>query len=278
MRIINTFDNIGSCFPQGHFHMEAWRKYAGNISPNLAEKCEADAAAYDFQTDIVPVAEGVIRHKEKSAQASRSFLAVAQALAAGMGRLFQDEIPLDIIFYLGLCNGAGWATTLDGRDAILLGVEKIVELNWQDTASMQALIYHEIGHIWHKTYGNSYPSVSSQGDASLIQLYREGIAMVCEQLLCQDDSYFHQDQDGWLDWCLSHKDEIKAEYLRRMDKGESTQDFFGGWNSYQGHSDLGYFLGCEFIKYLQNLFSLTQIAKLDASQLRRYYRLFALKE
>ena len=80
----------------------------------------------------------------------------------------------------GLCNGAGWATSLDGRDAVLLGIEKIIELNWQDESAMQALIFHEIGHIWHKTYGNLYPEARSEGEKITgSALYQEGLAMVC---------------------------------------------------------------------------------------------------
>ena len=96
---------------------------------------------------------------------------------------------------------------------------------------MQALIFHEIGHIWHKTYGNLYPEARSEGEKSLAQLYQEGLAMVCEHILCQDDRYYHQNQNGWLDWCKENEAEIKREYLRRVDKNISTQDFFGDWCS-----------------------------------------------
>ena len=40
---------------------------------------------------------------------------------------------------------------------------------------MQALIFHEIGHIWHKTYGNLYPEARSEGENSLAQLYQEDL-------------------------------------------------------------------------------------------------------
>lgn len=42
--------------------------------------------------------------------------------------------------------------------------------------------------------------------------------MVCEHILCQDDRYYHQNQNGWLDWCKENEAEIKREYLRRVDK------------------------------------------------------------
>ena len=164
------------------------------------------------------------------------------------------------------------------RDAVLLGIEKIIELNWQDESAMQALIFHEIGHIWHKTYGNLYPEARSEGENSLAQLYQEGLAMVCEHILCQDDRYYHQNQNGWLDWCKENEAEIKREYLRRVDKNISTQDFFGDWCSYKNHSDVGYYLGCEFVKHLQRQYSLVDIASLNVNQLYNHFKEFASAE
>ena len=98
----------------------------------------------------------MLLNRDAALAANDSFVAVTDKLAENIGRLFENGVETDIILYLGLCNGAGWATSLDGRDAVLLGIEKIIELNWQDESAMQALIFHEIGHIWHKTYGNLY--------------------------------------------------------------------------------------------------------------------------
>ena len=111
----------------------------------------------------------------------------------------------------------------------------------------------------------------------MVQLYQEGIAMTCEHILCGDDSYYHQNINGWLDWCNENKSEIKKEYLRRINNNESTRDFFGDWCSYKGHSDVGYFLGCEFIKFLLNKFSLTETANLSVKDLMEYYKIFALQ-
>lgn len=277
MKIINTFKEISSCFQKGIFSIEAWRKYVGNISPELCEKCESDASEYDFHNAVLPIINCVLNYKEKSARAEQSFISVTARLKNSIGRLFESEPVLDIILYLGLCNGAGWATSLDGREAILIGIEKVVELNWQDEESMQALIFHEIGHIWHKICGNLYPEARSGSESSMVQLYQEGIAMTCEHILCGDDSYYHQNINGWLDWCNENKSEIKKEYLRRINNNENNRGFFGDWCSYKGHSDVGYFLGCEFIKFLLNKFSLTETANLSVKDLMEYYKIFALQ-
>lgn len=48
------------------------------------------------------------------------------------------------------------------------------------------------------------------------QLYREGIAMVFEQTLCNDENRYHQNINGWLDWCKENNKMIKTEYLERI--------------------------------------------------------------
>lgn len=275
MRIINTFDTISSCFIDDQFDLEAWRKYTKTFSCELSEKCEQDSEQYDFKKEVVPVVNDVFRKKGAACQANASFLAVTKQLSRNTHRLFQNEMDMDIILYLGLCNGAGWATTLDGRDAVLLGIEKIIELNWQSESSMQALLFHELGHIWHKTYGVFHPETHTAGENTLVQLYQEGIAMVCEQILCQNDCYYHQNQEGWLEWCTANQAEIKQEYLYRIDHNISAQGFFGDWCQFKGHSDVGYYLGCEFIKYLQQKYSLVEIANLKISQLYQLFKTFA---
>ena len=275
MRIINTFEKIPTCFTNHVFDLNAWRKYTKEFSDELSEKCGKGAKKYDFDHDVLPVINNITINKERAYEANASFVAVTGQLNSKIKTIFTSDIELDILLYLGLCNGAGWATTLDGRNAVLLGIEKIIELNWQSEADMQNLIFHEVGHIWHKTYGNLYPKTESKGEDSLVQLYQEGIAMVCEQILCQDDNYYHQDQNGWLDWCRTNQAEIKREYLSRMDNNLSTQDFFGDWCQYKNHSDVGYYLGCEFVKYLMQKYSLADIANLPVNQLYKHFKTFA---
>ena len=87
--------------------------------------------------------------------------------------------------------------------------------------------------------------------------------MYIEQLLCGDPDFYHQDKDGWLDWCRINRNHLFAEYLKRVKNGENTQQFFGDWNSFEGKSDIGYYLGGELIKYLSKDRSLSEIANLD---------------
>lgn len=158
MKIINSCLKIKGYFSNG-FNMSVWRKYASEISEELPAKCENDAKKYDFNNDILPVIKNTLSN-EKIDLVSRNFQTVIDTLNENLSKLFENEPDITIVLYLGLCNGAGWATTLDGKNTVLLGVEKIIELNWGDEINMRALILHEIGHLWHKLNGNlSYPRI-----------------------------------------------------------------------------------------------------------------------
>lgn len=212
---------------------------------------------------------------EKIDFVSRNFQSVIDTLNDNLSKLFDTDPDINIILYLGLCNGAGWATTLDGKNTVLLGIEKIIELNWGSETNMRALILHEIGHLWHKMNGNLYIPDLTKRRKAIQQLYQEGVAMVCEHILCGDNDFYHQDKNGWLDWCYKNENQIKIEYLRRLDKKESVQDFFGDWCSYNGHSDVGYFLGCRFIEHLMQTYSLKEIANMKYQKLNKGYKKFA---
>ena len=273
MKVINTCDRIKSTFKNG-LDINLWREYAAEISEELPSKCENDAKDYDFNKDVLPVIE-LSLNEEKIDLVSKNFQIVTDKLNENLSKLFKEEPDIDIILYLGLCNGAGWATTLDNKNTVLLGVEKIIELNWCDEQNLSGLILHEIGHLWHKLNGNFDIPTFTKRRKAITQLYCEGIAMVCEQILCDDDEFYHQDEEGWLNWCYEHESEIKKEYLSRLDNKESVQDFFGDWCSYNGHSDVGYFLGCRIIRYLMKRYSLKDIANMKYKTLNKSFTEFA---
>ncbi len=272
MKIINTCEKIKSTFVDG-FDFDLWREYAGEISKELPSKCENDAKSYDFNKDVLPILEGAL-NEEKIDFVCKNFQTVIGTLNANLSKLFDNEPDINIVLYLGLCNGAGWATTLDGKNTVLLGIEKIIELGWGDEINMRALILHEIGHLWHKLNGGLYFRDFTKRRKAIQQLYQEGVAMVCEQILC-DDEFYHQDKNGWLNWCYENENDIKKEYLRRLNEKESIQEFFGDWQSYNGHSDVGYFLGCRFVRFLMKTHSLKEIANMKYKVLNKSFKEFA---
>lgn len=273
MKIINTCEEIKATFVDG-FNIDLWRKYAKEISNELPSKCENDAKGYDFEKEVLPVLNLALNN-EKIEFVNKNFQSVIKTLNSNLNKLFDKEPDINIVLYLGLCNGAGWATTLDGKNTVLLGIEKIIELGWGDETNMRALILHEIGHLWHKLNGNLHIPEYTKRRKGIAQLYCEGVAMVCEHILCGDDEFYHQDKNGWLNWCYENENDIKKEYLRRLNEKESVQDFFGDWCSYNGRSDVGYFLGCRFVRFLMKANSLKEIANMKYKVLNKAFKEFS---
>lgn len=263
MQFINTYNDITSCFSLEKFCFELWELYAARISEFLPNKVEADASEYNYNNEVLPVINSLILEKEKMKTASDSFDLITTDLQENFMNMYGMDLDVTVILYLGLCNGAGWATSLGDKSVVLLGIEKIVELDWQNHENMRSLIFHELGHIWHHAIAPPKQLMNTLGEKSIKQLYDEGMAMVCEQLLCGDKNYYHQNVNGWLDWCIANENKIKHEYLRRINNFESTQDFFGDWCSFKEHSDVGYFLGSRFIRFMLSQFELEDIAKFE---------------
>jgi len=189
----------------------------------MPEKCKIDSQNYDFNKDVLPVLQMALDSPEKLENAHNSFVKATSELGERVKTVGGIDSSVDIVLYLGLCCGAGWATTLEGRHVVLIGIEKIVELGWYDLDKMSALIYHELGHIWHYVIGG----ISDKDlTTPIMQMYSEGIAMHFQQLIIGDPECYHQDKDGWLEWCYANKTDLNIEFLRRLEAGENVQDFF----------------------------------------------------
>lgn len=278
MKIIDTFDDIRQCYRGGVFDLGLWESYADSISPDFRDKIKNDVKDCDFSEDILPVLQDLINNEDKLITAHDSFCRITVGLEDKISSKLGAELDVLVVFYLGLCSGAGWATEVGGRPAVLLGAEKIAELSWQDRRSMTGLLYHELGHIWHYSVRTKDFGSEAAKDRALRQLYCEGIAMYAEQLLCEDDRFYHQDADGWLAWCEANRRELCREYLRRIDSGGSVQQFFGDRCSYNGKSDIGYYLGCELVRALADGCSLRELADMELSEVEDRFREYVYNE
>ena len=188
VQIIDTFSQIGEVFCNGRFDLKRWREYINTIYRNTSDIFEddlqeyVDSGSYTYEDDILPILNRVQGHPFLETLHT-SFVRVTKGLNQRIIDCFAHELEIDIVLYLGLCNAAGWVTNINGRDVILLGIEKILELSWYDEDSMYGLIYHELGHIYHKQYGAFEQEGRNQSQNFIWQLFTEGIAMYFEQLL-----------------------------------------------------------------------------------------------
>ena len=60
------------------------------------------------------------------------------------------------------------------------------------------------------------------------------------------------------------------KYLRRVESGESVRNFFGSWFEIRGKKQTGYFLGHEFIRWLEEEHSLQEITVYSIGDVRKW--------
>lgn len=281
IKIINTYPQINSLFENGMFHRAKWEEYINSVYADSAnvfisdlKEC-LDSGNYVYEKDVLPILNAVYNHSELETLHA-SFCKITEGLNQKVIDCFGRELDIDIVLYVGLCNAAGWVTNINGRDVILLGIEKILELNWYDRKSMSGLVYHELGHVYHKQYGRFHQQSDSNSRNFVWQLFTEGIAMYFEQALVNDFNYFHQDNNGWLKWCDNHYRQIVADFhsdLPTMTK--SNQRYFGDWVSYNGKGDVGYYLGTKFVQQLCGKYDFDRLINLDIDSIYQEYLFFA---
>ncbi len=281
VQIIDTFSQIGEVFCNGRFDLKRWREYINTIYRNTSDIFEddlkeyVDSGNYTYEDDILPILNRVQGHPFLETLHT-SFVRVTKGLNQRIIDCFAHELEIDIVLYLGLCNAAGWVTNINGRDVILLGIEKILELSWYDEDSMYGLIYHELGHIYHKQYGAFEQEGRNQSQNFIWQLFTEGIAMYFEQLLMNDLSYYHQNKDGWKNWCDAHFQQILMDFQADLPAmTRFNQRYFGDWVDYCGRADVGYYLGARFVQDLCGRYDFEQLIRLEIEEVTREFFRFA---
>lgn len=280
IHIIDTYSKISTLFENGAFDLAKWEVYMNSIYEGSSDMIQndmqecLDGVEYTYEKSVLPVLQTVYEHPSLE-MLHTSFLTVTDNLNEKIRECFGRELNFDIVLYLGLCNAAGWVTNVGGMDTILLGVEKILELGWQDVDSMYGLIYHELGHAYHKQYGAFHQSVEDNKKRFVWQLFTEGIAMYFEQMLVGDPTYFHQDRDGWKDWCEAQFGQIVTDFHQELPAmTRHTQRYFGDWVSYHGRGDVGYFLGTKFVHRLREKYEFEQLINMKIDEVYEEYLAF----
>lgn len=281
MRMMDTFSEIDSLFENGFFSMEKGEVYAnaiyGNFAPHLKKDTEGclDGKEYTYEKTVLPVLNAVCGHPALG-ELHTSFLKVTDGLNERIKECFGNGLDIDIVLYVGLCNGAGWVTNFGGRDTILLGIEKILELGWQDIDSMYGLIYHELGHVYHKQHGNFLQTSENNAENFVWQLFTEGIAMYFEQVLVGDSEYYHQNRDGWKAWCEERFRQIVTDFHEDLPgMTRQNQRYFGDWVSYYGRGDVGYYLGTKFVYCFCERYRFAELINLKIEDVYEEYMVFA---
>lgn len=255
IRCVNGLQEGLAVFEEGRFCREKWEAYIDSILPGSRDMFLSDMqacldAGFCWEKDFLPVLSAVPGHPGLKAL-EENFRLVTQGLEEKVLSCFGRSVDVEIVLYLGLLGGAGWVTEVNGRLHVLLGAEKILELSWQDADSMRGLVWHELGHVYHGQWGKLKQAAPNEEKRFVWQLFTEGIAMVFEQTLAGNEDYFHQDRQGWKAWCDSCFPKILRDFAADLPlMTPQNQRYFGDWASYEGKGDVGYYLGCRFVRHL----------------------------
>jgi len=188
---------------------------------------------------------------------------------------FYNELYL--VLYVSCGCGAGWAFEYHGIPAIYLGLDMIAYLKWLSEAKIKGLIIHELCHLLNMKLQNTTPrKFSSMENDPYFLLYSEGFAMKCEHYVLGGEVWRIASDNNWIAWCRNNLGRLARLYVEYVEKGLPVNVFYGSFYNIDGYSQTGYFLGHEFIKYLENKenMGLIEIAKLRYSDIINYVKKF----
>ena len=276
LKIVDATHNLDLCFIDHSFDLTLYQEYIEKIIQGGFKMILDDISQYDFKKDVLPIIGNIQDHRLEIKEIQNNFKELTKGLDQKIESLFHKKIDATIVLYLGLCNGAGWVKEHNEKTYVLLGIEKIIELSWGNKNDMIGLIYHELGHVYQKQYGILERPLLNKHDEMLWQLFIEGIAMVFEQKLMNNDNYYHQNKNGWLPYLSIHLNELKNDFNNDLIKHKNDQ-YFGDWCNYHGFGDAGYYLGSKFVKYILRSEKFDDIISFDLPDVHRYWKQY-LKE
>ncbi len=271
-------NNLNHLFVDKSFSMDKWEAYIEDILPGLKVHILNDVSGYNFNKDILPVVNNVYKNKERVIKLEKIFYSLVKEIDNKILAKLNRNLDCEIILYLGLCSGAGWVTNLNGKTLILLGVEKILELNLDNNSSLRQLIYHELGHVYQQQYGTLNKEFDDYSDKLLWQLYTEGIAVYFEQNIISDNTFNNSNLNSLKEGLEKMLPKLKIDFKKDLKvlNDRFTQRYFGDWVSYNGYKDAGYFLGEKFINYLCQTRCFNDILDLSIEEIKIEYGKFCV--
>lgn len=275
IRIIDTFKDYKEAYKHQPETLDdiktTWVTYI-SVYPEIQAKMIRDYEENDI--DWLDYAYKNVFNKQtkeypKMLQAYEHLTSITDKIIKRAEFLYGLEFDISIIYYVGLHNSAGWVDYYENKMAIYIGIDKIAELEWHNKEALETLISHELCHALHYTIrgipiGES--GFKSQFEMGIWDLYEEGFAKHYESSLV--DHMNASRGDAWYEACLDKKDRLKELYLKALsDQDIGTRDFYGDWYKVEGLSDVGYFLGEQFISLLSKTLTYKEIAMLNHQEI-----------
>ena len=248
-----------------------WQTKYMSKYPELLQKQlrNYEEVGVDWRKIARKVVQAIPRHLKRMEEARRNILQLFEPTYIRAVQRLGCDFNVTLVIYVGIGCGAGWATRYERQPAILLGLENIVEEKWHSSSKLEGMIVHEIGHLVHMKWRSEWKTFEKAADDPLFRLYEEGFAQRCEHMVPERDTWHMASDRQWLSWCEQHKAWLAREFLGRLDKHASVNDFFGSWFDIHGKKQTGYFLGHAFIVNLERTYALREIALLSFCDVKR---------
>jgi hypothetical protein len=228
-----------------------------------------EESGVDWKKIARKVFQAIPDRLKRMEEARRNILQLYEPAYNRAAQTLGFHFNVTFVVYVGIGCGAGWATKYDRQPAVLLGLENIAEENWHGRTKLEGMIAHEIGHLVHMKWRNEWETFEKAADDPLFRLYEEGFAQRCEHIVNGSDTWHMASDKQWLPWCEQHKAWLAREFLERLDKHASVNDFFGSWFDIHGKKQTGYFLGHAFIVNLEEAHFQREIARFSFDKIRR---------
>ena len=189
-------------------------------------------------------------------------------------RVLNVDFEVQFVIYVGLGCGAGWATHLGGKPAVLFGLENAAEMSSGRRGEWPGSVSHEVAHLVHDEWRRRRGLGRIEGSRGPYwQLYEEGFATECERNIEAPRVFrLRTGRADWLPWCERHRTELAQAFLRDVRLHRSVRKFFGSWYNIRGQVECGYYLGAEAVRTLRQKSSLQAIAWLSEREARRRTR------
>ena len=276
-RIIDTFDNFLDYWDIARLRTISeqvclWQTSYMAKYPELLEKQVQDYSSQGL--DWRKIAEERIFPKipeylSPMREARDNLLKVCDVSYKKASSVLGIDFDVTFVIYVGLGCGAGWATQYEKSPACLFGLENIAECGWQSQEKLRGLTAHELSHLIHQAWQNERDgSTNETASSPLFLLYAEGFAQRCEHLILGSETWREMEDVTWLSWCQDHKGWLAGEYLKRIDRKLPVNDFFGSWLDIQGKKQTGYFLGYEFIRWLEKKYDMRTIGTFPLKEVK----------
>jgi hypothetical protein len=275
-RIIDTYEDFVTYWSSVRSapldrQIELWQtSYMAKYSELLEKQIRSyEDEGLDWKEVAKRVFPRLAEHLQLMQEARENILAVYKLVCMKAYQKLKLNFDMVLVLYVGIGCGAGWATRYEGQPAILFGLENIAECEWHTKGKLRGLMAHEIGHLAHMVWRGEWELFEEMEQDPLFQLYSEGFAQRCEHEVLGKETWHEAPNDSWVSWCEQHEGWLAKEFLKRVESHMSVRVFFGSWFDIQGRKQTGYFLGHAFIRNLEKVYTMKEIALLNLKEVKK---------